>query len=449
MILRFSVRNYRSIGEKQEISMIASKLDDDLKSNLINIKNNKFKVLPSAVIYGANASGKSNLLKAMQFFQKGILRSHTYSGEDKVKFPKFLLEGIEDTESATFEMDFLLPVGDEKATSATNSPDEDLESEEVTFIRMTYGFTLSESGIREEWLYSYPKQYKQILFHRNSEEKQVFYFGPSLKGHNKIISENTKAQSLFLSTANANNHPQLKEIYRFFRRSMHFSLNNDGDINEEQTSIFLEDDGLRKLILGLIGSADVGVCEAKVEVIKRPEEFNSMATELKEILNKYIPNENILKEVDKNERKKIQLGHKTEGGVVFLDLHDESRGTVAFLNIIGWAIIAVNTGSTLIVDELDSSLHPLLCRKIVQMFNNPEINQSGAQLLFTTHDTTLLSNDLVRRDQVWFSEKDHRGSSHYYPLSDMKIRKSDNFERGYLDGRFGAIPYLGEFSLLN
>lgn len=430
MLLRFAVRNFRSIAAKQEFLMTASSLKDH-ENGLVEFPGHRQKVLPSAVIYGANASGKSNVLRALSFFCSGILKSHSRVTDSAIGRSPFRLGECDDHESSSFECDFII---------------HEVTIGGVVFnnVRFTYGFVISDIEVLEEWLYAYPHQHRQVWFHRNSEEKDTFYFGKELKGQNRVVGTNTRKNALFLSTAFANNHEQLSQIYDYFR-GIFFRLEPFDKTDDIGVVTFLENDELREGILEYLKSADVGICATEVKTYKAPEELSPVISDFEALLSKHFPDQTATRQKLRepfSEKKRVQLGHLGSQGTVYFDLKDESRGTLAFLNLIGWVIITLTTGRTLVVDELDSSLHPLLCRKIIDLFNSKHTNPRGGQIIFSTHDATLLGLDLMRRDQIWFTEKDTTGSSHLYPLSDLKLRKNDNIEKGYLQGRFGAIPFL-------
>lgn len=432
MLLRFAVRNFRSIGDQQELLLTATTLKDR-EDGLISVPDSEIEVLPSVVIYGANASGKSNLLRALNFFRSGILRSHSRTSGGPIGRQAFLLGDNDDADTSSFECDFVLRKLDVGKRSYSNA-------------RMTYGYKVSDSEILEEWLYAYPKQHRQVWFHRKSTEEPPYYFGSEFRGQNRVIAGNTRPDALFLSTANANNHPQTKQVFEFFRE-MFFRLDRLDDDGDDGSAVFLENSEMREKIIGFLKAADVGICSADVKTIKRPESLTSLVSEVRAIITKHFPdNDNIATVNAPEEKKRIRLGHAGKGEVVYFPLEDESRGTLAFLNLIGWVLVALGAGSVFVVDELDASLHPHLSRKIIELFNERKTNPNGAQLVFTTHDTALLSSDLMRRDQVWFTEKSGSGATHIYPLSDLKLRKGDDIAKGYLQGRFGAIPFVGNFA---
>lgn len=430
MLIRFAVRNFRSIAEKQELLLAASSLKGH-EDSLISVLGFRHQVLPSLTLFGANASGKSNILRALAFFRNGILRSHSKTGVGPIKRQPFRLGACTDEDTSFFECDFIVP-------------EITIGSSIFSNVRFTYGFVISDTEVVEEWLYAYPHQHRQVWFHRNTSEDEVFYFGKELKGQNRVVSNNTRKDALFLSTAFANNHEQLTQIYDYFL-GIHFRLDEFDKSDDMGVAPFLENDEIRDLIIKYLQSADVGICATDVTVHRAPESLSPLFGELEVLMAKHFPDNpdtgKILRD-GLTEKKKVHLGHAGADGTVFFDLKDESRGTLAFLNLIGWVVVTILTGRTLIVDELDSSLHPLLCRKIIGLFNSKETNPRGAQIVFSTHDATLLGLDLLRRDQIWLTEKNNVGATHIYPLSDLKLRSTDNIEKGYLQGRFGAIPFL-------
>lgn len=436
MLLRFAVRNFRSISATQEILFTASALSDDV-AGLLRAPGLPENVLPVIAIYGANAAGKSSMLLAFEFFRSGILRSHNTTEKFRIGRESFRLGEIPDADTSSFECDFVLS----EIQLGKNTHEN---------VRFTYGVVISDEEVREEWLFAYPLNHRRVLFHRNSAETPVFHFGKDLKGNNKVISENTRKDALFLSTANANNHGQLSQIYEYFRR-IGIRTSEDSDFTGNLLSSFLENDERRARLLDYLKEADIGICDAEIAPSPLEPGLGPIIDDLESVISKHFPNKNnnaesisLLSEIAK--RKKIRLGHSSPDGVVYFDLKDESRGTLAYLKLMTGVILALATGRVLFIDELDSSLHPLLCRKIVELFNSPLTNKLRSQLIFTTHDTTLLSMPGLRRDQFWLVEKDALGASHFYPISDLKLRKTDNLEKGYLQGRFGAVPVLHSFS---
>ncbi len=419
MLLRFSVSNFGSIRDKQELSMIASSAIKDEPSGLFEapeLRNEK--VLPAAVIYGANASGKSNFIKALAHMIALVRDSHR-KGEPGggVPLKPFLLDPTYVEMPSEFCLEFLW-----------------------NGARYSYGFKATKEEITAEFLYVWRNIPRTILFER---EGQNFEFGRSLKGRNKTIEDLTRPNSLFLSAATQNNHEELTEIEQFFR-SVRIDL---ADPTPPQLVAFhLADQGLDKKSLRLLSQIDIGVIGADihVEVVDRDTIDRRMA--LLRILEQQIgtpPPSEVKSKMAEND-KKLRLGHQTaDGAPVFFDLEDESAGTVQLLSILGPVFRALDEGRVVVIDEFASRLHTRAAEIILSLFNSKQTNPKGAQLIVATHDTNLLNAKGLRRDQVWFTEKDEGGATHLYPLTDIETRKGDNLEKGYLQGRYGAIPFAG------
>ena len=444
MLLRFAVSNFRSIRDEQELSLVASQaIKDDPQALIETPALRKDKALPAALIYGANASGKSNVVEALRFMCRMVLDSHTdlKPGAPLGRPPFRLAPGWPEKESR-FDLTFV-----------------------HEGVRYQYGFTALDDRFGSEWLYAWPSGSRRELFLR---EGQAFSFGRSLKGDNQLVARNTKANSLFVSAAAQNNHEQLSIIYYFFTRLAFERLSS---LNVHNLAIFLGDTGLDSRILKFLCALDTGV--TRLRIIEddhfgsiKDLDSNSGISNIKPLKKlegnpepgKFtVPSENII-DLGTSEKirtlaelfnplrrkKRAQLGHTTkDGGVEFFDLDDESTGTIRMLSFLEPIFCALDTGATVIIDELDSSLHTLACEQLILFFQSPKTNPRGAQLIATTHDTNLLKSEMLRRDQVWFTEKDGEGATYLYPLTDIHTRKGDNIEKGYLQGRFGAVPFGG------
>lgn len=435
MLLRFSARNYRSLATEQEVLLTESRLGDD-EGGLISVEGFPQGVLPVIAIYGPNASGKSNLLKAINFVADGVRGSYKKPVDTKIARMQFKLAECDDSCSTSMELDFI--VRDFRIGHSTQN------------VRFTYGFKITDEAVEEEWLYAYPSGHRQVWFHRNRAESPEYYFGRSLKGQNRVISELTRSDVLFLSMAFVNNHALLTPVYKFITEGILIRL-DDLSFDEKSSIVrFLENDTLRERILGFLRNADTGICDAQVtEVDLSGSKAAEVFQDLTSLVERYYPDDNQLKkEFNTLKKKLVRLGHTGDSGPVYLNLADESRGTLAFLELIGMVLVALETGSVLVVDEFDSSLHPILSKQVIQLFNSKSSNPKGAQLLFSTHDVSMLSRDILRRDQIYFVEKDTGGRSNVYPLTSLKTKKLDNIQKGYMEGRYGAIPFLGDFEAL-
>lgn len=434
MLIRFGFSNFRSIKDYQEVSFVASSITDDC-GNVISTDAIKEKVLPALAIYGGNATGKSNLLKALEFIKSGILGSHTRgNAAGGIPRERFLLSKSSKNEPSVFDCDFV-----------------------HDGIRFHYGFSIDDEKIIEEWLYAFPNKYKQIWFHRNLEEKEPYYFGKHLKGKNRTIESLTRDNSLFLSSAAQNNHEMLTPIYKYFQNQIEFDFGR-GSIPPHVLEGYLDDVEEREWLIKFLTSADIGIVNIKVESNKDLKSGIS-----KEIIDLVVKearknNKDSSAEFDEVEQanellnmmsKGVHVEHSCfDGSSVVFELDKESLGTKKLIAILGPIYDALKKGKLLVIDEIDTSMHPLLSRKLIKLFQSRETNPNFAQLLFSTHDTNLLAGGFLRRDQIWFTEKNESNATIIYPLSDIETRKGDNIENGYLQGRFGAIPFLGKLDSL-
>lgn len=408
MLLRFRVSNHRSIKGTQELSMVASSQNDN---EGYVIKRGRYRVLPVAVIYGANASGKSNVLDALGFMSKLHisplrLKSDIDSQQSGVSRDSFALVQNRGDEPSHFEIDFL-----------------------IDDVRYQYGFEISDSGFEQEWLYSFPNARRRVLFER---DKQTFKFGTKLRGQNVVISQLTGPQRSFISSAVENNHQQLKEIYRSIKNI--YNLPYLGDFTKYLITGLYQDDFDDNDVLHFLNEIGTGISG-----FRRDNLIFSSGNEL-------IGNRLLILDKDK---KNIMATHNgTNGGVFPLQIEDESMGTRKLLVEMKFVFGAIKRGSSFFLDEIDANVHVQVAQAIIALFTSPKTNPKGAQLICTTHNTTLLHTDpsqpqLLRRDEIWFTEKNEEGATELYPLADFATRAGDNFEKGYLQGRFGAIPFAG------
>jgi AAA15 family ATPase/GTPase len=437
MLLRFGVENHASIRTYQEISLVASKLKGNA-TGLFPLTEgvqrepsrslDELRAVPILALYGANASGKSTLLNAFSFFVSGIVTSHAgTSSNDRTPYKPFRLDESSRTRPSRYDADFVL--GE---------------------LRYHYGYALDGKRVCSEWLYSYPirsaRQTRTVLFFRDASATDEFYFGKQLKGENKQISKLVRANSLYLSAAAQNAHPQLVPIHEFFasRISQRFDASESTLMPEQLVAYFAEDESRRALALNFLRSADIGISGMDFSKVPIEEKTRKMLEELEELLSRHMEKRADLGSGTKKERAKVELLHFGEGKRSYpITLDSESAGTISLLTLLGPTLIRLSEGGVMVIDELNSTLHPIVSRELIRLFSNPQTNPGRAQLLFSTHDTNLLSSKILRRDQIWFAEKDHEGATHIYSMGDMKVRPTDNLEAGYLAGRFGAIPFVG------
>jgi AAA15 family ATPase/GTPase len=418
MLLRFRVSNYRSLRDEQELSMVASSLDDP-QGAVVRLDDLGLGVLPVAAIYGANAAGKSSVLGALQFMRDAVMGSHRrWRPEGPVPLDPFLLDTEHREGISRFEVDFL-----------------------VEGVRHRYGFELDREKVVREWLSAYPHQREQAWFTRDAGDAESFKFGKSFKGNNRVIEALTRANSLFLSAAAENNHQGVLPIYSWFSKNLRVIQSRDRDRLKAETVRILRDDERRASALDLLRSADLGITGIQVKENRLDDKTVQLIQSAAKIFERDID----IGEVETS-FPLLEFQHRDKAEGTFLPFEHESKGTQVWLTLVGELLRTLGAGSLLCVDELDASLHPHLALEVIRAFQDPARNPKHAQLIFNTHDTTLLGNLLdgphLRRDQVWFVEKDGEGATHLYPLTDFKPRKDENLERGYLQGRYGAIPFI-------
>ena len=416
MLIEFRVENHRSLREEQVLSMEAGRGGDASDVRPRHVEGVNLDLLPVVALYGANASGKTNVLSALAFMRDAVLESANKWNPDEAIPRVPFAWGASKSQPSLFEVTF-----------------------ELDSIRYQYGFQLTEESIVEEWLFAWPHGKKQTWFERDGS---TFKFGENLQGDNKLLQGVTRKNALFISTAAQFAHPQLTQIVIWFRN---FWLLNLGvavnPVFKEIISEFgivelfgstplgfkkIRNDLLKKQFMNLLRGADMGITDLKVESRKYTNGSTHFET--------------------------IKINHGQANEEAWLPLNQESKGTQTLVRFALPIVQAVQNGGVVLCDELESSLHPVLAQTIIGQFNNPVTNPRNAQLIFTTHDTNLLGTTLgdepaLRRDQVWLTEKNAEGATVLYPLTDFKPRKQENLERGYIQGRYGAVPYLGEFSL--
>lgn len=414
MLIEFSVTNFRSIKDTQVLSMVASSSKERWEANTFAPHSPSTpRLLHSAMILGPNASGKSNLVKALYFMAD--LVEHSASGKqrgDRLNLQPFRLKAETTQAPSEFEIVF-----------------------EQSSVRYQYGFAATAEGIREEWLIAFPEGRSQRWFARTVDpagEHTEWYFGPAFKGPKKTLSEATRPNALFLSTAVQLNNQQLQPVFDWFvdrLRAVPAGRDFPTTHFDSYTATRCRKDTDRKRVLEFLKAADLGIEGLSVEVAKWTAED----------LPEGFPDD-LAKQLVGKERLEIHSQHHDldTGESVDFDFGDESDGT---RNLFSWAgpwLDVLDRGLVLVIDELDTSLHPILVRFLVNLFHNAETNPYGAQLICTTHDVTQLEGEL-RRDQVWFVEKRDQ-QTRLYPLSDFRPRKEEAVGRGYLRGRYGALP---------
>lgn len=430
MFIEFSVTNFRSIQERQTLSLAASPDSKHLRQNVISGADENMRLLRSAVIYGPNAAGKSNLLRALETLRVLVQSSATGIQEgQRLPVTPFLFSKVSAEQPSEFEIIFIADDG----------------------IRYHYCCAVSTERVHKEWLVAYPRGRSQRWFEReyvSESNTYEWWFGPYFKAERaqrNVWQGSTRANALFLSTAIQLNNEQLRPIFTWLTQKLIVLIPGSGvDFNPFLSLNLLREESGKEKIMQYMRAADVGI--DRLELLEEDLPATTPTAALLpggvqvrlEIANPPGGTPSSPKQL------RVRAWHKRadSGEEVPLDIGDESDGTRKLFEFAGGWLRALEWGATLFVDELDRSLHPHMTRFLVGLFHS-RANDKNSQLVFTTHDTTLLDTDLLRRDQIWFVEKDKQRSSHFYSLLDYSPRKDEALERGYLKGRYGAIPFIG------
>ena len=417
MLIEFSVKNFRSFRELQTLSMAAGRGRELSATNSFDSRTPGIpRLLRSTAIYGANAAGKTNLIKALQFVQQLVINSASASPGSKVPYAPFNFSRITRTQPSEFTITFV-----------------------EGGIRYEYGFKLNGSRILEEWLLEYVTARPRQLFERVYQEKTEDYkwqFSSFLKGRRSVWSETTKPNSLFLSTASQLNSRQLLPVFEWFKKRLVIILSGS-PMNPGLTVQLLDKPDGKEKLLPFLREADLAIDDVQMH----REVFPGTGAML-------LPGAFIEQNPNSSPRV-VQFTFTHTGSDKQsppLALAEESSGTqILFYTAGAWLNVFANA-EVLFFDEIDTSLHPLLTHFLIQKFHSNKANPNNAQLIFTTHNTTLLDRSLFRRDQIWFAEKDRVGATKLYSLAEFKIREDEALDKWYLRGRYGALPILDETS---
>jgi AAA15 family ATPase/GTPase len=424
MLLEFTIGNFLSIKDKKTLSLEATSIKEHLGTNVVKL--DRFQLLRGAVIYGANAGGKSNFIKAMSTMRRIVKQSFDASSTDELGITPFLLSTDTSNKPSFFEILFLIGT-----------------------VRYRYGFEVDNTSVKSEWLFESKIKSEKPLFIREGDGIDVSQGFKEAKD----LEEKTRENALFLSVLDQFNGTTAKSIMKWFSNFITIS-----DLSHERyknvTFKMLEDENIKPQLLDFYKRLDLGFDEIDLE--KKPFE----AKDFTKLFNEEFAKQ-FLSDIEGKSKIDIKTIHKkynNENEVVGFEKFDmrrqESSGTNKVFNISGPVFDVLKNGGVLIIDELDASLHPLITLTITKLFNSSEFNKTNAQLIFATHDTNLFEYGHYRRDQIYFVEKDVYGASDIYSLVEYKedggkkVRKDRSFEKDYIQGRYGAIPYIGNLHKL-
>lgn len=418
MLVEFSVSNWRSIKNKQTFSMVKSQGEELEESNTTDPEAKATgKLLNSAVIYGANASGKTNLISALATMKKIIVKSSSSQRGDKIPVTPFSFD--RNKEPTEFEVIFV-----------------------VNKVRYQYGFSVTSERVHDEWLFAFPNGRAQVWYQRAYDRdgnKYSWFFGKYFVGQKSVWQSATRENSLFLSTAIQLNSSQLSPVYDWFYDKLQ-CVGISGVTNSFTAEYSMKGSNKEKVI-NFLKNADLSIDDIAVKA----EEFDVS------YLPDDLPDEvkgKIAKDLEGHKAYDIKMTHTTSDGLMAeFDIDEESSGTQKVYSLSGPWFDTFESGCVLVIDELNTSLHPKVVKYLISLFHDKNVNRKNAQLVTTTHDTSILSNEVFRRDQIWFAQKDEHQVTEIYPMTDFSPRATENWEVGYRRGKYGAVPFISTKSL--
>lgn len=408
MLIQFSARNFKSFKDPFTLDLFTNK--ETAVSNII--KSNFKNTYASAVFYGANGSGKSNILKAYNMMRNLVLnKDKVMLSTDRLKINTFKLSTESEDDTSAFDICFI-----------------------YNKKKFKYGFEYDENIVYSEYLFVYETIQPTLIFEYDLDEdegkiKCTKYKSLSQKKHLK--------NTLFLWDVDREDIEEAHEVLNWFKETIYIEFSNARNVNPSYWNNLTKPD-VKNIFQIFIHDADFGIKDIYQDSRPVMDVYDKIPN---------LPKNSIVEEITvKTTHAKLDENNNFIGDEKFNLFDDESLGTQKYFYAIGPIINALKNGSTLFLDELDASLHPILTRRLVELFNNKEINGKGAQLIFTSQDTNLLDQTLFDKEQIWFVEKDEYGASHLTGLSEYRdIRKQEKIEEKYIKGKYGAIPYLGTF----
>lgn len=428
MLVDFSFTNYLSFKDTATLSMLVSgRPENDEPRHVILVNNEKYALSTFAALYGPNASGKSNAVRAMMDFVMLILQSHTLGIDAPIpSYRPFRLDENSRSAPVGFEAEFAI---------------ED--------IRYAFKVRFDRFSILEEELVFYPEGRRALLYSR-SPDKPIL-FGARFIGKKRELEGFLRKNALFLSTAVNLSNELLKPVYKYFQTQYQFHVSMDSvghPIMTTTRNIRVRGQEYKKAVMGFLNAADISVVDVDIRKNDAAGKGLSFPPDF--------PNEFRQAVID-NFQYQPFLGHTVYkdtmpvGKTEYFDLSgEESGGTTKMYELAGEVIDALKGGGVLVVDEFNSGLHPKLCEFIIGLFRDASTNAKGAQLVITTHDTNLMSRTDINRDELWLVDRNARGASELYSINDFskdEVRKGTNLEKWYLDGRFKGIPSLDSSKL--
>jgi uncharacterized protein len=421
MMLAFRTENVRSFRDPIELSMLSTTLAKPGVPREMTWREGgrRIRVLPAAGIFGANASGKTNLLRAIGDMREHVLHSFR-SGDPEGGMPRtpFRLDPVRAGSNSRYEIDLVL-----------------------NGVRHEYGFAIDSDRVCEEWAYRYPHGRAALLFRRDGDKVDL---GEQNRAKGRAVVEILRPNALMLSAAAAANHPDLLPLRQWFSRNLRLAEAASRAYRWAFTTEMLREEPYREPIMRMLHAADLGITDARLRELD-PQVLDRFRRAVRILEGREDEPEG--SDADSYiVEPGVVLSHRGAGEDVEFDSMEESLGTLVWFGLAGPVIDALVRGSVLLVDEIESSLHPVLVARLVEMFQDAGSNPRGAQLIFNSHEASLLgdsgSDRVLGRDQVWFTEKNHDGATRLYPLADLSPRGDEAIGRRYLAGRYGATPIV-------
>jgi AAA15 family ATPase/GTPase len=426
MMLGFRATNVRSFRDPVEFSLEATAMAEKNVPRSVPWREGSVhpvRVLPAAGVFGANASGKTSFLRALDDMRRIVMTSFR-SGDRSTRIDRkpFRLDPECEKSPSSYNIELILGG-----------------------IRYEYGFSVDDAEVKSEYARRYPRGKAVTIFRR--EYGEPVRLGEEHRAKGRAVQEILRSNSLFLSAASAADHPGLTPLYQWFHSNLTLCEASSRERRWAYTTNLMKNENYRGKILAMLRAADLGIVDARLR--EADPEFVERIRRVISIVNKEIsPEAEEAATIDESAFLGVVLGHRGKRGSIELDPVEESLGTLVWLGLIGPVLDALAEGTVLLADELDSSLHPTLVAQLVRTFQSPRSNPQGAQLIFNSFDVELLGNSvddrILGRDQVWFTEKLHDGSTRLYSLADLNPRKAEAISRRYLAGRYGATPIVSD-----
>ena len=426
MLVSFSVQNFRSFADQQTLLLVAG-VEASRDPSISFGSSNSYApyILKSTCLFGPNGSGKSNFVEALAFFQYFVIASANSIQEgEEIRVTPFKFNNEWTGKPTEFEIVFI-------------------HGENL----FQYGFSVDSDRVWGEWLFAKPNLPNtriRKLFEREFDAESCEYYWyiskRYVKGEKKVWKNSTRDNALFLSTAIQLKSKPFKDIFDWIQQNLKIIAHADR-MSGSFTAHQILTEGWTNKIGNLLQSVDTGI--KSIQVAEKVVE-----------INKYLQSDSNLQKLSDEIKNKggnliiyeVKAFHQgKDGSLVELDLKEESAGIQLIFNLAGPWLDVLTNGYTLVVDELNNGLHPIALKFLVNLFHDPDINMQNAQLIFTSHETSIMAKGFVHQDQVWFFEKGANENSKLFPLSDFKVKELKTFQKAYNDGRFGAVPRISEF----